>query len=135
MFPVAASSGFAPIFATQPYVCVAIGFLTALFTKPLLDLGGGNRRKILEIHSHRTLTYSCSPGTENIIKFKPEPDIDVEDIADKTDLNATSAIKLNLEIPSGSFMHYFCRQVLKRNYGQMMQEAEMKLNDNTFFIL
>ena len=138
MLTLATSSGFPPIFATRPYVCVAIGFLTSLFTKPLLGLGGGHRRQILQIlqiHSHGTLTYSCSPGTENIIKFKPEPDIDVEDLADKTDVNATSAIKLNLEIPSDSFVNFFCRQVLKRNYGQMMQEAEIKLNDDTFFIL
>ena len=99
---------------------LSVHSLASFYTKPLLGLGGGHRR---QIYYKRTLTYSCSPGTENIIKFKPAPDIDVEDLADKTDVNATSAIKLDLENPSDSFMNWFCCQVLKRVYGQMMQES------------
>ena len=71
--------------------------------------------------------YVYSPGTKNIMKFKPAPDNEVDDLADKTDVNSTSVIKWDLENPSDSFMNWFCCQVLKRVYGQMMREAEIKL--------
>ena len=71
--------------------------------------------------------YVYSTGTTSTIKFKPTPDIEVDDLADTTDVNLTSVIKWNLANPSYSFMNWFCCQVLKRVYGRMMREAEIKL--------
>ena len=97
------SYGSAPIFDTQPYIYVAIGFLTAAFTKYLLGLGGGQRRRrqILQISYKRTITYDHYEGT----------DIEVEDLAGTTDVNKTSLIKLELVNPSNSFINWFCCQV------------------------
>ena len=111
----------------RPYVCVPIGFLMALYTKPLQGLGGGQRRRsqilrqILRLSYKRTITYNHSSGT----------DIEVEDLADTTAMNATSVIKLDLVNPSNNFMNRFCCQGLKIFYGQVMQEAAI----NTFSIL
>ena len=49
------------------------------------------------------------------IKFKQSPDIAVNDLADKTDVNSTSVIKWDLENPSCVLMNWFCRHVLNRD--------------------
>ena len=76
-------------------------------------------------------TYVYAPGTTNIIKFKPVPDIEVYNLDDKTDVNSTSVIKWDLENLSDSFMNCFCRQLLKRVYGQMMQDDKTDLNSTS----
>ena len=69
--------------------------------------------------------YVYAPGTTNTIKFKPVPDIEVDDLDNKTDVNSTSVIKWDLENPSDSFMNLFFCIVLKRVYRQLVRKAEI----------
>ena len=64
--------------------------------------------------------YVYSTGTTSTIKFKPTPDIEVDDLADKTEVKSTLVIKWDLENHSGNFMNWFCCQLLKRVHEKMI---------------
>ena len=65
LFLMVVSSGFATIFNTQPYNCIALGFLTSPFTKPHLGLWGGHCRQIIQI-----FIFSDLFGTKSLFGSK-----------------------------------------------------------------